>query len=227
MMTRAPLADQAGILITARARQSLADVEPAFVIEQLRDGGAVMLRGFTADRAAFEAFTRRFASDFVLPMMRSARPKVEGVADAMTAHVDVGYHPMGLHQELSFTPMRPDAIWLWCEKTAGMGGETTLADGVKIYAALPDAHKRVLETRRLKYVFGGPEEGVAELFETTLTGVAGDSGAARARPELHPQWRPAHVQLSDFGVPEDKVQRRDRVPEFPALFPDGRRLPAS
>ncbi len=181
-MKRAPLADQVGVIVTASAGQSLADLEPAYVMELLRDGGAVMLRGFAADRAAFEDFTRRFASEFILPMMRGARPKVEGAADAKTAHVDVGFHPMGLHQELSFTPMRPEAIWLWCEKTAGSGGETTIADGVKIYAALPDAHKRILETRRLKYVFGGPAEGVAELFETTLAELP--ATLARHAPDL-------------------------------------------
>ena len=166
-MQHAPLADQVGVVVTAGTGQSLEDLDPGFVIEMLRDGGAVMLRGFAADRPAFENFTRRFASDFMLPMMRVARPKVDGAADAKTAHVDVGSHAMGLHQELSFTPMRPEAIWLWCQKTAGAGGETTIADAVKIYAALTDEHKRLFETRRLKYVFGGTVEGVAELFQVT------------------------------------------------------------
>jgi alpha-ketoglutarate-dependent taurine dioxygenase len=132
-----------------------------------------MFRGFGADRGVFEDFTRRFASEFVLPMMRVARPKVNGAADAKTAHVDVGFHAMGLHQELSFTPVRPDAIWLWCEKTAGRGGETTIADGARIYASLPDHLKRLFESKRLKFNFGGMVSGVAELFNVDQADLAG------------------------------------------------------
>lgn len=163
-MHTTPLPNEVGVLVTAAPGQSLADLDPHFVLGLLRDNGALMFRGFAADRPAFEAFTRQFASEFVLPMMRVARPKVDGAADAKTAHVDVGSHAMGLHQELSFTPVRPDAIWLWCERTAGAGGETTVADGTKIWARLAPEHRRLFETKRLKYAFGGTVEGVAELF---------------------------------------------------------------
>ncbi len=159
-----PLASDFGLLVTAGAGNSIADLDPAEVMDLLREHGVVLFRGFGANRPDFEDFTRHFASEFVLPMMRVARPKVDGAADAKTAHVDVGSHAMGLHQELSFTPVRPEAIWLWCQRTAGTGGETTVADGTRIYAGLSDAHKRLFETTRLKFTFGGTVEGVAELF---------------------------------------------------------------
>jgi alpha-ketoglutarate-dependent taurine dioxygenase len=163
-MRTTPLPNEVGALVVAGPGQALADLAPRFVLDLLRDNGALMFRGFAADRPAFEAFTRQFASEFVLPMMRVARPKVDGGADAKTAHVDVGSHAMGLHQELSFTPVRPDAIWLWCERTSGTGGETTVADGTKIWARLAPEHRRLFESKRLKYSFGGTVEGVAELF---------------------------------------------------------------
>lgn len=157
-----------GVMVTATAGQSLADLDAGYVIGLLRDNGAIMFRGFGADRPMFEAFTRQFASEFILPMMRVARPKVDGGADAKTAHVDVGSHAMGLHQELSFTPVRPEAIWLWCEKTAGSGGETTIADGTRIFERLSDAHRKLFASRRLKFSFGGTVEGVAELFKVPV-----------------------------------------------------------
>lgn len=163
-----PLPNGVGVLVTAGAGQSLADLDPGYVIGLLRSNGAIMFRGFGADRPVFEEFTRQFASEFVLPMMRVARPKVDGNADAKTAHVDVGSHAMGLHQELSFTPVRPEAIWLWCEKTAGTGGETTVADGTRIYECLSAEHKKLFATRRLKFTFGGTVEGVAELFKVPV-----------------------------------------------------------
>jgi alpha-ketoglutarate-dependent taurine dioxygenase len=127
----APLSPVAGAIVTATGKPSLADLDPTYALGMLQEHGCVIFRGFAADRGVYEQFTRQFAAEFVLPMMRVARPKVEGNADAKTAHVDVGSHAMGLHQELSFTPVRPDAIWLWCEKAAGSGGETTLADGIR------------------------------------------------------------------------------------------------
>ena len=163
-VTLSPLPTEAGVLVTAVGPQSLADIERGYALELLAEHGGVIFRGFAADRKGYEQFTRQFASDFVLPMMRVARPKVAGDADATTAHVDVGSHGMGLHQELSFTPIRPDAIWLWCEKAAGHGGETTLADGTKIWARLSAEHKQLFATQRLKFSFGGTVSGVAELF---------------------------------------------------------------
>jgi alpha-ketoglutarate-dependent taurine dioxygenase len=159
-----PLSRVAGALVAVRDGRSLLELAPAYALGLLQEHGAVVFRGFNADRGVFERFTRQFAAEFVLPMMRVARPKVEGGADAKTAHVDVGSHAMGLHQELSFTPVRPDAIWLWCEKAAGTGGETTIADGVKLYQALSPAHKALFAAKRLKYSFGGTVSGVAELF---------------------------------------------------------------
>ena len=163
-----PLPQGVGVVVTAGAAQSLDSLEPAEVLDLLHDNGVIIFRGFGADRRMFENFTRRFASEFVLPMMRVARPKVAGDADAKTAHVDVGFHAMGLHQELSFTPVRPEAIWLWCEKTSGTGGETTVADGVRIYERLPAALKKVFAERRLKFTFGGTVQGVAELFNVPV-----------------------------------------------------------
>ena len=160
----APLPNDAGVLVTANAGQSLLDIEPAYALGLLARHGGVIFRGFAADRSTYEQFTRQFAADFVLPMMRVARPKVEGNADAKTAHVDVGSHGMGLHQELSFTPIRPDAIWLWCQQAAGSGGETTLADGTKIWAGMTPAQREIFTNKRLKFSFGGTVDGVAELF---------------------------------------------------------------
>jgi len=158
------LPNHAGTLVVAQGRHSLMDLEPDYMLGLLARHGCVILRGFSADRGSFERFTQQFAADFVLPMMRVARPKVEGDADAKTAHVDVGSHAMGLHQELSFTPIRPDAIWLLCEKVAGHGGETTIADGVRIYEAMTAALRQIFMTKRLKFRFGSTLDGVAELF---------------------------------------------------------------
>jgi alpha-ketoglutarate-dependent taurine dioxygenase len=202
----APLTSGFGLLINASPGESLTGLGTDEVLGSLRDHGVLMLRGFGADRASFEQFTLRFASEFVLPMMRVARPKLNGGADAKTAHVDVGSHAMGLHQELSFTPVRPEAIWLWCEKTAGRGGETTVADGVALYERLSETHKQLFRTKRLKYTFGGTVEGVAELFRVapadlpaTLRGLAGALTYTQDGNTLSFTYLTSALQKTKFG----------------------------
>jgi len=195
-----------GLIIHARSGRTLDDLDPGLVMGLFRDHGVLVLRGFAADRAAFERFTRLFARDFVLPMMRVARPKVSGAPDAMTAHVDVGSHAMGLHQELSFTPMRPEAIWLWCETTACVHGETTIADGRRLYEALPGPLKQLFASRPLEYVFAGPPESVAELFRVERADLPmvldrpADGLRCRARGDLLEfKYRTSALQKAKFG----------------------------
>jgi hypothetical protein len=50
-----------------------------------------------------------------------------------------------------YSPVRPDALWLYCTKPAGRGGETLIADGRDLLARLSASSRKLLETRRLRY----------------------------------------------------------------------------
>jgi alpha-ketoglutarate-dependent taurine dioxygenase len=53
--------------------------------------------------------------------------------------VDAGTQAMGLHIENGSTPLPPDIIAFYSEKSASRGSQTTLCDGHEVWKNLPDA----------------------------------------------------------------------------------------
>jgi len=56
--------------------------------------------------------------------------------------VDAGTQAMGLHIENGSTPLPPDIIAFFSEKSASRGSQTTLCDGHEVWKNLPDALKQ-------------------------------------------------------------------------------------
>ena len=56
--------------------------------------------------------------------------------------VDAGTQAMGLHIENGSTPLPPDIIAFYSEKSASRGSQTTLCDGHEVWKNMPDALKQ-------------------------------------------------------------------------------------
>ena len=56
--------------------------------------------------------------------------------------VDAGTQAMGLHIENGTTPLPPDIIAFFSEKSASQGSQTTLCDGYQVWQSLPETLKQ-------------------------------------------------------------------------------------
>jgi len=57
-----------------------------------------------------------------------------------------------LHGEMYYVDHRPVILWFYCVTPADSDGETTICDGSKVYEALSDPTKKLLQEKRLKYI---------------------------------------------------------------------------
>lgn len=130
-------------------------LDAALVMGLFRAHGALLLRGFGADLAAFRAFAMQFCATTVLNESPDRR-QLDPALNIQT--VNGGVDPFPLHPELSREPWKPDACFFACLSPPTRGGETTVCDGVALVRALPDAVREGLAGRRLLYLQGAPPE---------------------------------------------------------------------
>lgn len=96
---------------------------------RLSDYGWVLLRGFDTDLNFFSRLTSHFCSKL------SFDPARESI-DESTQKVDASTAAIGLHIENGNTPFPPDIVGFYSKQSAKNGSQTTLCDGVRIYAEL-------------------------------------------------------------------------------------------
>lgn len=53
--------------------------------------------------------------------------------------VEPGTHANRLHYEAAFSPLRPDLVFIYCERPASSGGQTLISDGVRVFSNLGQA----------------------------------------------------------------------------------------
>ena len=138
-------------MITPSAGEALGALDPALFEAAYKAHGALLLRGFGADLDTFRRFARSLCPTAVI----NESPG-RGVLDAANAiqGVDGGTNAFALHPELAREPWKPDAALFGCLAPPGIGGETTLCDGIALAAALPEAVRAGLAERRLVYIMG-------------------------------------------------------------------------
>jgi alpha-ketoglutarate-dependent taurine dioxygenase len=124
-------------------------VDRDHVLQLLRARGAVLFRGFAADSNAFEKLTSRFCPRFLRHIFKELRPSQS--ADGTTAQVLLGNDWVSLHGEMNYQPFRPDVLWFHCKKPPARGGETIVADGRHILAALSEDTRQQLRHRKIRY----------------------------------------------------------------------------
>lgn len=174
-----PRPGQPHAVVTATSEASPLDLDPAAVGALYRAHGALLLRGFATDLAAFRGFTAQFCAGSVF----NESPD-RGVldADANIQTVNGGGDPFPLHPELSREPWKPDVAFFACLSPPRAMGATTIADGVAIVDALPPAVRAAFEHRRLRYIMPAPPEMLGFWL-----GTATPDAATLAAP---PAWCP-------------------------------------
>jgi alpha-ketoglutarate-dependent taurine dioxygenase len=128
----------------------------------LRESGAILLRGFGFDVAAFETFCSLFSHRAVVHPSTALGGRLP--VTRATATVDAGVLSFPWHAELGYAPHRPDLVAFTCECAPAQGGETLLTDGCAIADGLSDA-ARAVASRRIRYRHGRLEATWAVAFD--------------------------------------------------------------
>jgi len=122
-----------------------------------------------------------------------------GVADQVYTSTEYAEHlEVLLHNELSYAGWSPDRVFFGCLVPARTGGETPVADGREIYAALdPDVRDR-FETRGVAYLqhlwdADGPP-GVGKSWQETF------ECADRGEVEAYLERSNMTFEWTDFGL---------------------------
>ena len=150
-------------VITPTGSEALDAIDPEHIEAAYKAHGALLLRGFGADLDTFRRFARSLCPTAVIN--ESPGRAVLDAANAIQG-VDGGTNAFALHPELAREPWKPDAALFGCLAPPGIGGETTLCDGIALAAALPEAVRAGLEGRRLVYIMGVWPELLRFWFDT-------------------------------------------------------------
>jgi alpha-ketoglutarate-dependent taurine dioxygenase len=166
--------DRHGGVIVPQRGCSLLELASDDVMAVLTREAAVLFRGFGADLAAMHALGER------LPMRFGVHPNLKREvvsADASTLLVDPDFTEIAPHQELGYLPATPDYLWFLCLHPPAKGGETTIIDGARVFAALSPRMRSRFEQLRLRFKGRFPKPAWSRLFgvadraelETALT----------------------------------------------------------
>jgi len=142
-----PAPERPHVVIEPAAAEGLLALDADEIAALYRRHGALLLRGFAADTAAFRTFARRFCQTSVVNESPGRAP-ID--APAQIYSVNAGGEAFALHPELSREPWKPDAAFFACLSQPD-DGATTICDGIALVDALPGEARRQLEGRRLLY----------------------------------------------------------------------------
>jgi alpha-ketoglutarate-dependent taurine dioxygenase len=179
-------------VITPTGSEALDAIDPEHIEAAYKAHGALLLRGFGADLDTFRRFARSLCPTAVIN--ESPGRAVLDAANAIQG-VDGGTNAFALHPELAREPWKPDAALFGCLAPPGIGGETTLCDGIALAAALPEAVRAGLAERRLVYIMGVWPELLRFWFGTETP-----DDALLANP-------PRPVPYRFFRMPDGRIAR--------------------
>ncbi|PKB14684.1 alpha-ketoglutarate-dependent taurine dioxygenase [Novosphingobium kunmingense] len=128
----------------------LESIDTDALLALYRDHGAILLRGFAFDLAAFGRFCRALCPTAAINES-PGREVLDG--DHAIQTVNTGADPFPLHPELAREAWKPDTAFFACLSPPGAGGQTTICDGVELVRRLPCTLRDDLAARRLLHVF--------------------------------------------------------------------------
>jgi alpha-ketoglutarate-dependent taurine dioxygenase len=120
------------------------------VMQVFRSSGFVLFRGFETGEQGFTAFTDKFTDRF-LGHGNMNRKLISEDGTLMT--VTPGTHLIHAHNEMAYSPLRPDAIWFHCVQPASEGGETVVVDGVRVVGETKAETRELLSAKKVKHRF--------------------------------------------------------------------------
>jgi len=158
----------------------------------LQRHGAVLLRGFAIDDAAT---FRTLVAMFVPELLRYRGGDSPRSIVADNVYTSTSYPaalPIALHNEMSYSRAYPSLIAFYCETPAGRGGETPLADGRRVLAALSQSLRERLASKRLRYIQNLPASaGIGKSWpETFETGDRAEVEALLRARGAEYAWKP-------------------------------------
>jgi alpha-ketoglutarate-dependent taurine dioxygenase len=137
----------------------------------LHTHGALLLRGFGIYSAAqFERVVHAFTDD-LSDYVEGTSPRTAITDKVYTSTEYPSQYPISMHNELSYAHRWPGRLFFCCAKAADSGGETPIADGRRLLAALDPAlvsrfSERGLRYLRLMHDGRGPGLSWQTVFET-------------------------------------------------------------
>lgn len=172
-----PLFDRFGYSLEAAPGSSFSDLNPRLVERLFEAYGLVHFRGFAIEPCNVMDCVRAY-SDVLLRMDAPNRRDALG-SEGATVLTDFQGKAIPLHAENSyfFEGFWPEIIWFYCETPASEAGETTVCDGVSVWAEFDSELKRVFLEQRLIYKLCVP----AELLHH---GVNADDGPGNLRAAI-------------------------------------------
>jgi alpha-ketoglutarate-dependent taurine dioxygenase len=153
-----------GRVAEPEAGEGLQDIKREWLLEQLAEGGYVLLRGFTCDREAFGDLVRRISSRVTLDPARSFG------GDDTVQKVDSGTDAIGMHIEHGNNPFTPHLTWFFSERAAKTGSQTTVADGYDVWEALSPETRKAFTDNDIVYIRQRVEEPKWKLLVFHLLG---------------------------------------------------------
>ena len=153
-----------GRVAQPEAGEALEDIKREWLLEQLAEGGYVLLRGFPCDREAFGDLVRRVSSRVTLDPARSFG------GDDTVQKVDAGTDAIGMHIEHGNNPFTPHLTWFFSERAAKTGSQTTVADGYDVWEALSPETRKAFSDQDIVYIRQRVEESKWKLLVFHLLG---------------------------------------------------------
>lgn len=138
---------------------------------RLRRYGAVLFRGFdVATPERFESVARAFTDD-LLGYVEGSSPRTMLTPGVYTSTEYPAEFPISLHNELSYAHRWPGLLFFFCRTPSASGGETPVADGRRLLAAIPPGVVRRFTEKGVRYLrtmHGGRGPGLSwpTVFET-------------------------------------------------------------
>jgi alpha-ketoglutarate-dependent taurine dioxygenase len=168
--------ENVGLLISPDKGERLLDLDLEPIENAIRSHGAVYFQGFNADIDTFEKFTNQLSEDYMDNMgSGSYRDTVNVGSDATIQNVAYIYgvakqrtFALPLHSDRSYVKSMPEIMCFGCAHPADEDGQTTLADGVRIYAAFSEATRKFLDENPIKYMRYYSAEEWPVLFRTSV-----------------------------------------------------------
>jgi alpha-ketoglutarate-dependent taurine dioxygenase len=134
----------AGRIVTAEPGGTLADLDPGLLMEDLAEAGFLVLRGFGPDLESYSELVQRSSTRTTLDPARVFHGPV-------AQKVDAGTDAVALHQENATTPFVPHLVWLFCEKAATSGSQTTVCDGYAVWEQLSPEARKIFQNHDLLF----------------------------------------------------------------------------
>ena len=171
-----PLDERCGLVVEAGTR-SILDLDPALVKPWVEQHGAVLLRSTSTDVNTFVQLSDRFMAR---AMVHGAVGRRQMTDDDTVQEVTAGTDEVDLHAELAQSPRRPDLLWFFCARPADVGGETTVCDGVRVFAALQATTQARFLTTRVRSLTAVPAESLRRLYPGLTYEQAVEAGQRQA-----------------------------------------------